>query len=322
MSGSNALVALTSWRLPVTGAEEAVRCAARLGADGVQLDLGGPGRGPWADAPGTVRAVHRASAGTGVELLGLTANTLNDIGLTALPGSADGTRARAVIVRLLDAAQAYGVPLVFVPSFRRSAIDTPGDLRRTVRILAWAAGEAAARGLLLASENDLDAQDAGALVDGVASPAFRLLLDPCNLRVAGRDPVRWVTGLGAFLADQIHLKDCVPGSAAAGGSVALGTGDGLLDDVIAALAVHGPAPRALVLENDYRDGDTALPLRDLAWARARAARPAPFPTPTHQAPTHQAPTHRAPTHRAPTHRAPAYEASTRQAPTQQKEAAG
>ncbi|MCL8013476.1 sugar phosphate isomerase/epimerase [Streptomyces sp. AS02] len=274
-------VGLTSWRLPAEGAEEAVRHAARLGADGVQLDLGGPGRGPWADAPGTVEAVLRARAEAGVALLGLTANTLNDIGLTAPSRSADGTLARVVVVRLLDAAHAYGVPLVFLPSFRRSAIDTPDDFRRTARILAWAATEADARGLVLANENVLERERAAGLVEKVGSPGFRLLLDPYNLCVAGRDPVRWVAAVGPYLADQIHLKD---GHLRAEKSAALGTGDGRLDDVLAAVAAYGPAPRALVLENDYRDGDTALPLTDLAWARARAARPTPSPVP---APSHR-----------------------------------
>ncbi|MER6030367.1 TIM barrel protein [Streptomyces sp. NPDC001851] len=280
-----AAVGLASWRLPARGAEAAVRCAARLGADGVQLDLGGPGRGPWADAPGTVEAALRASAETGVALLGLTANTLNDVGLSAPAHSADASLARTVLVRLLDAADAYGVPLVFVPSFRRSAIETPQDFRATVRILSWAAAEAAARGLVLASENVLDGERAADLVADVGSPGFRLLLDPYNLCVAGHDPVRWVRAVGPYLADQIHLKDGRPGTAV---SAALGTGEGRLDDVLDAVAAHGPAPRALVLENDYRDGDTTQPLRDLVWTRARTrarprtARPVPpAGTPTH-----------------------------------------
>ncbi|MFI9175635.1 sugar phosphate isomerase/epimerase family protein [Streptomyces lincolnensis] len=275
------VVALTSWRLPVAGAEEAVRCAARLGADGVQLDLGGPGRGPRADAPGTVAATLRASAETGVALLGLTANTLNDIGLTARPDSADATLARAVVVRALDAARELGVPLVFLPSFRRSAVESPDDFRRTAEILSWAAGEAAARGLTLASENVLAAPRARALVEEVGSPVFRLLLDPYNLCAAGHDPVRWVVALGPHLADQIHLKD---GHSGVPASAPLGAGEGRLAEVLDAVAAFGPVPHALVLENDYREtghhgGEFDLPLRDLAWARARAASFAPYPEP-------------------------------------------
>ncbi|WP_327230989.1 sugar phosphate isomerase/epimerase family protein [Streptomyces murinus] len=267
-------VGLTAWRLPSVGAEAAVGCAASLGSDGVQLDLGGPGRGPWTDAPETVEAVLRASSELGVALLGMTANTLNDIGLTAPADSSDGTRARTVVVRLLDTAHACGVPLAFVPSFRRSAIDTPDDFRRTVRVLSWATAEATARGLLLASENVLAAEQAARLVEEVGSPDFRLLLDPYNLCAAGRDAVRWVTAVGPYLADQIHLKD---GHPATGSGAQLGAGNGRLDDVLAAVTVHGPAPRALVLENDYRDGGTTRPLRDLAWARVRAGQPAPLP---------------------------------------------
>ncbi|GHF24339.1 sugar phosphate isomerase/epimerase family protein [Streptomyces fumanus] len=266
-------VGVTGWRLPAGGAE-AVRLAARAGADGVQLDLGGPGRGAPLDGPAATEAVREAVAATGVELLALTANTLNDIGLTAAPGSADAAHARAVLVRLLDTARLLGVAQVFVPSFRRSAIDTPADLARTAAVLGWAAREAEARGLLLASENALPADRALELVDRVGSPAFRLLLDTYNLRAAGLDAARWTEATGLHLADQVHLKDGVDGRP----GPPLGAGDGRLEEVLAAYARTGPRPRALVLENDYRDGDPGPLDADLAWARRAADRLAARPT--------------------------------------------
>ncbi|MFD5465940.1 sugar phosphate isomerase/epimerase family protein [Kitasatospora sp. NPDC127059] len=251
------------WRLPA-GHVDAVELAHRAGADGLQLDLGGPGRGPWLDAPGTLERILDACARHGVRPLAVAGNTLNDIGLHAPTGSQDALRARHVLIRVLDAAQALGAPLAFVPSFRRSAITDRPELARTATVLAWAAAEARARGLLLANENDLDPLRARDLVERVAADGFRLLLDTYNPRVAGVDAVALVEAVHPWLAPQVHLKDGTGGSVTQG---LLGDGDGPVREALAALAAHGFTPEALVLENDYRDGDPARLARDLHRAR-------------------------------------------------------
>jgi sugar phosphate isomerase/epimerase len=256
------LVGLTEWRLPVTGAA-AVRLAAGLGADGVQLDLGGPGRGEWIDAPGRIDALRSAARDAGVRLLALAGNHFNDVGLTSEPRIV-----WPLLRRLLDAAVALGVPLVFVPSFRRSVIDGPVAFARTVAVLRRAAARAERHGLVLASENVLGAERARALAEEVGSPAFRLLLDTYNPVAAGLRVAALVAALGDLLADQVHVKDGPPEP---GASPLLGAGDGQLGDAMDALREHRVPVRAFVLENDYRNGDTARLAADLAWARRRAS---------------------------------------------------
>ena len=252
------MIGLAEWRLPVSG-PDAVALAATAGADGVQVDLGGPGRGEWIDAPGRTAALRAAAEDHGVRLLALSGNHFNDVGLTSGPDVV-----RPLLERLLDAAVALGVPLVFVPSFRRGAIDGPAAFDRTAEALRWAAAGAHARGLTLANENVLDGTRARALAEAVDSPAFRLLLDTFNPVAAGLDPVALVVAVADLLADQVHLKDGPP---ATGGSPPLGAGDGRVGDTISALHAHLVPVRAFVLENDYRDGDTARLATDLAWAR-------------------------------------------------------
>ncbi|WP_424213238.1 sugar phosphate isomerase/epimerase family protein [Streptomyces sp. BI20] len=268
------LVGLVDWRLPATG-PAAVTLAARAGADGVQVDLGGPGRADPIDGPGRLAAVRAASSAHGVPVLAVSANTLNDIGLTAPDGSADGARVRGVLARLLDAAEALGAGLVLVPSFRRSAIDGPAALHRTAEVLSRAAAEAAARGLLLAGENVLPPAAAVDLVTRVGSPAFRLLLDTYNPREAGLDTTELVAATAPFLADQIHLKD---GPAGPGGTPLLGDGDGALDTTLDAVRRHRVHPYAVVLENDHRTTDPRLLAEDLRRARRHAAALAPAAT--------------------------------------------
>ncbi|MEU1229666.1 TIM barrel protein [Streptomyces sp. NPDC005828] len=262
-------VGVAGWRLPVDHFGAAA-LARRAGADGLQLDLGGPDRGPWLDAPGTIDRLRDDGAAHGVELLGVAGNTLNDIGLTAPAGSRDALRARRVLVRVLDTARALGAPLAFVPSFRRSAIDGPDDLRRTAAVLAWAAREADARGLLLASENALQPATARALVEQVAAPCFRLVLDTYNPRVYGVDVLALIEATHPWIAPQVHLKDGTDGIV---GHELLGDGDGRVWEALAALLAHtGAPPGALVLENDYRHGDLGRLALDIGRARARAGR--------------------------------------------------
>ncbi|MER7001235.1 TIM barrel protein [Streptomyces sp. NPDC000410] len=253
------VIGLAAWRLPVHGVA-ALQLARRVGADGVQFDLGGPGRGPWLDAPGGIDTLRGAAGELGVEVLGVAGNVLNDIGLTE-------PAAEAVIERLLDAAEALGAPLAFVPSFRRSAIDGPTMLARTAAVLRRAAVEGEARGVMLANENVLGPEDAVTLADEVGSPLFRLLLDTYNPRAAGVDVSRLIAHAAKHFADQIHVKDGVAGTDR---TPLLGDGDGEVDEALAAVSRHLPATRALVLENDYRDGDEARLAADLARARAYA----------------------------------------------------
>jgi sugar phosphate isomerase/epimerase len=255
------LVGLTEWRLPVSGIE-AVRLAASAGADGVQLDFGGPGRGELIDAPGRIDALRAEARACDVRLLALAGNHFNDVGLTSAPGIV-----RPLLERLLDAAAALEVPLAFVPSFRRSAIDGTAAFARTAEVLGWAAALAGARGLVLASENVLTGERARALSDEVGSPAFRLVLDTFNPVAAGLRADALVASLGDLLADQVHLKD---GPSGGGVFPLLGGGGGRLQDTVDALRRYRVPVHALVVENDYRDADLTRLATDLVWARQRA----------------------------------------------------
>lgn len=269
---------LVDWRLPVRG-EAAVDLAFRYRADGLQFDLGGPGRGPRLDGRrGAVERLRRTAAAAGVAPLGVAANVLNDIGLTADAGTLAAARVRGVLRRLLDVGEELGAPLVFVPSFRAGAIDSERALLRTAEVLRPVAARAHARGLLLANENVLPALHAVRLAEEVGSPAFRLLLDTYNPVAAGLDVPGLVAVTHPWLAGQIHLKDGLAGTTA---TPLLGDGDGGVGATVDAVARHLRLT-AVVLENDHRDGDGPRLRADLARARAFAGRAAHIQTETEQ----------------------------------------
>ncbi|APU16233.1 MULTISPECIES: sugar phosphate isomerase/epimerase family protein [Actinoalloteichus] len=258
-------VGLVDWRLPEAG-PDAVRRAGEVGVDGVQLDLGGPGRGPRLDAPGRLDAVRDAVEATGVRVLAVAGNHLNDIGLTARADSHDATRVRLFFERLLDAAQALGAPLAFAPSFGRSVIDGPEAFARTAAVLRAAARAAAERGLLLGSENVLGAHQARRLAEAVDSPALRLVLDPANLVAAGLHPIELIGATSELLADQVHLKP--PPDAGPSGADLDST---MVTETLVALREQHVPVRVLVSENDYRDGDADRLAREVDQLRRRAA---------------------------------------------------
>lgn len=204
---------------------------------------------------------------TGVRILAVTANCLNDVGLTAAAGSGRARFVVDVAARLLDTGRALGAPLVMIPSFGRSAITDGTTFTRTCEVLAVIAARARAAGLVLASENVLRPARARQLIYAVGPERFRILLDCYNPVAAGLSPAQLVATLADVLADQIHLKDGPP---ARGASPPLGTGNAGVDDTLLALRRQGVQVQALVLENDYRDGDRTRLDADLAWARRSA----------------------------------------------------
>lgn len=256
-------VGLADWRLPCRGVD-AVKLAARIGADGLQLDLGGPGRGLWLDAPGNLAAVRGVAEREGLALLAVAGNHLNDIGLHAAPKTFAAQRVASTLRRLLDAATALDAPLALVPSFGRSAIDGPIALRRTTDVLRATATGANARGLTLACETALDVEASCALVDRGGPAGLRLLLDTQNPRDAGLDPVALASALAEHLADQIHLKH----DGVAGLRTPLDEGAEAIVAVLAAARAGGSQIRHLVLEQDYRDGDFQRLASDVGWARS------------------------------------------------------
>jgi 2-epi-5-epi-valiolone 7-phosphate 2-epimerase len=252
-------IGLVDWRLSVSG-KEAVLLAARVGADGIQLDFGGPGRAPWLDFPGRLTELRSALAQSGVAPLAISINVLNDLGLTAKKDTARADQVRRVIIRAMNTATKLNVGLVLLPSFRRSAIEGQCAFARTAAILKWACAEARDRGQLLATENVLAPEQLRQLIALVDSSNLRVMLDTGNTSKVGLDPVDIVQAAGPILATQIHIKN-------ANERAPLSTEN---RDVLKALTelyrIRLPVD-ALVLENDYRDRDPECISNDLGWLR-------------------------------------------------------
>ena len=258
-------IGLADWRLPVNG-PEGVYLAAEVGAEGIQLDLGGPERAPWLDNPQRLKAIQNAIADTGVHPLAVSANVMNDIGLCAKSGSPAAKDVLNIISRAIDAASALDVGLVFLPSFRRSEIINHAALIRTAEVLQWACTEAQRRGLLLATENVLTPHDLLKLIRLVDSVTLRVVLDTGNPLKVRQSPLGIVKVAAKWIAPQIHIKSIAKREP-------LIIHHSIIVDVLNALNNEAVSFNTLVLENDYRDGDIIRMKRDIGWVRAQFISP-------------------------------------------------
>jgi len=258
-------IGLADWRLPVSG-RDAIYLAAEVGVEGIQLDLGGPGRSPWLDNPQTLKAISEALTETQVHLLAVSANVLNDIGLCAEPASSASREVRNIISRAIDTADTLGAGLVFFPSFRRSEITNQTELVRTAEVLHWACSQALQRGLLLATENVLNPDNLLKLIRMVNSANFRVVLDTGNPLKVGQSPLGVVKVAANLIAPQIHIKVMDENSP-------LTCSDQIILDVINSLNNKESFVSTLVLENDYRDGVISRLKSDICWLKKYAIRP-------------------------------------------------
>ncbi|MCM2453550.1 sugar phosphate isomerase/epimerase family protein [Agrobacterium vitis] len=256
-------VGLVDWRLPVSG-PLAVMLAAQLGVDGIQLDLGGPRRAPWLDEPKRLHELQLTLAGSGLVPLAISANVLNDLGLTAKEGTSLANDVRNVIIRALNVAAELGVDLVFLPSFRRSAITDPPTLTRTAEILRWACDEASQRKILLATENVLAPKQLRTLMALVDSSNFRVVLDTGNISNLGADPVAILRTAGAALARQVHIKNT-------NDQQPLRAPPPAVLNTLAELRQSSVPINAMILENDYRNGELNRITADIGWLRDQLA---------------------------------------------------
>ncbi len=250
-------VAVAQWRIAPEH-RDAVAGALAAGTRRVQLDVGGPGRGPTLDD-----AVLTELRRRGAVVDALAVNRANDLGLhrEGRPSS----ECLDLLLATIGLARRHGVPAVHVPSFRASAIIDAASFTATAQVLARCADEGGPD-LLVLTESTLGADDAVALVSSAGAPTVRVVADTGNLVDAGHDPATFVATCRdhGVLAPAIHVK--VPAGVEPG-DVATRT-----RTILAQVDGH------VLLENDYR-GRADLLAADVAAARGRdtARRPAPDP---------------------------------------------
>lgn len=241
---------ITQWSLPGNHGYT-LQLAKQLGFDAVQLEFGSWEAG-MALSHKRLRDLYiRDSHALGIRLLPLTINALCRYGVVDGLNTPDGQIAKDTILASLEACAHMELEGITMPSFGAGEIKTQAHYEHTVEALRFACEQAASMGLLVYTENVLDAQGMTQLFDDCGHDNLRLLFDSQNYSVFGReDAVDVLNAHWNRVGTHLHVKD--GGSM---GSMLLGTGSSPFAQVMETLTSRGYTG-TIVLENNYG----ALPL--------------------------------------------------------------
>jgi len=184
----------------------AFKLAAELGADGVEVDMGGLGDRPTFDnklADGAVREQFlTAAADHGLRICSIAMS-----GFYA-QSFAERDGIDRVVQDTIDTAVAMGTTTIFLPLGVRSDLAAHPELRpAVVTRLADAGRRAADAGVVIGVETALDAAGEVRLLDEVGSPAVRSYFNFANALQNGRDLHAELRTLGADRIRQIHASN-------------------------------------------------------------------------------------------------------------------
>lgn len=184
----------------------AIKLAAEIGADGVEVDMGGLGDRPTFDnklADPATRNQFLAEA----EAQGMRICSIAMSGFYA-QSFAEREGIERVVQDAIDTTVAMGVTTIFLPLGVRSDLVQHPELRPAVVERLRAAGRRAAdAGVVIGIETAYDAAGEKELLDEIDSPAIRSYFNFANALQNGRDLLAEITTLGADRICQIHASN-------------------------------------------------------------------------------------------------------------------
>lgn len=108
----------------------------------------------------------------------------------------------------VDAAEYMDIPLVFIPAFGVSAIDSEEKFENAVKMFQFVCAYAKEKGISIGSENMMSAKKEIELVERVAADNFGIFYDSDNLFYQkGYDQVEMLEKLYPYMVPQLHVKD-------------------------------------------------------------------------------------------------------------------
>ena len=248
---------ICEWCLPPVG-PDVCRLAAVYGLDGVALDLGSVADGLRLADPRIREWYREERRKTGVAFCALALNVLFSFDLIHR-GSAG---AEAEISRILDAAVEaaadLGIPVIQVPNFPPNAMTEPEHLEVMADRLRDLCDRALPHGIVIGTENTLDAEGNRELLRRTGRGNLRVYYDTENPYYFGfGESPEILAGLTDCLC-QVHVKDGESGSMSL---TPLGRGNGRFGEC-AEILLRSGYRGWVILENEFkawgRDNDRLL----------------------------------------------------------------
>lgn len=184
----------------------AFQLAKDVGADGVEVDMGGLGERPTFDnklSDPAVREQFLAKA----RVLGLGISSIAMSGFYA-QSFAERPGIERIVQDAIDTAKAMGVKVVFLPLGVRGDLTKHPEVRPAIVARLKAAGALAEKaGVVIGIETALDAKAEAALLDEIGSPAIKSYFNFENAWQNQRDVSAELRALGKDRVVQIHASN-------------------------------------------------------------------------------------------------------------------
>jgi len=199
-------IAVCDWMLLKRQKIGAFQLAKEIGADGVEVDMGGLGDRPTFDSKlgdPTVRAQFITKAD---ELgLGISSIAMSGFYAQSFAGREGVDR---MVQDTIDTAKAMGVSVLYLPLGVQGDLVKHPELRPIiVSRLKAAAQQAEAAGVVIGIETALDAKGESALLDEIGSSAVKSYFNFANALQNGRDVCTELMNLGRDRIVQIHATN-------------------------------------------------------------------------------------------------------------------
>lgn len=248
---------ICQWRIPPRYFDREIEWVSHLGLEGVSLELGND----IDDYPLSQHLLQEKYIFL-KEKWNLSYPSLG-VGVLAKYGMSIKTheyKVRQAIQAALHAAHALEIPIIQLPSFGNSYINSKDDLVNTINCLRFACGEAEQFGILVETENILSPLDQIALIEEVASPNLRICFDTRNgFSIKQYNVAKLLEKLFPYVSE-VHLKDGLDNLKYTG----LGSGNSGFFETLEVLKGFSYSGWFL-LENDYQmiSNDTGISTEEL-----------------------------------------------------------
>jgi len=189
------------WTLGKRSDPGSFELAARIGLDGVQVDLVVPGKGMPLLDPDTQQLFLAASRKHGVQIASLAIGELNRVPYKSDP------RAEEWVSQSIDVSRALGTRVVLLAFFGDGDLQNdPKGIDAVVERLRRVAPKAEKAGVTFGFESWLSANQLLEILERVGSPALQVYYDVANAHKQGYDIYSEIRRLGKQICE-FHAKD-------------------------------------------------------------------------------------------------------------------
>lgn len=201
---------ICEWSSPIQG-PYICKFVKELGLDGVELAQGDYEHSFPLSNPYIQDAYLEEAAKYGIEFSAIAVNCLDYYGMTKPEGSESKRIALMAIEKAVNTAKRMKLPVVQLPTFLESRIDTENDFEEVSKCLKYACELASSSGIIIATENALSASENLRLLEKTGCRNLKVYMDTQNPYFnKGYSASDMIRELGDEICE-VHVKDGIEG---------------------------------------------------------------------------------------------------------------